>query len=108
MRKTKTFFKEYDDMLEQYIEDSIVKLKRTNPKYKSLYREFNKILEENENLAWILEGDFKGRNLSDKEYLLLPKLIKLYFDMQTIEEKEIFFLGCKEMYFIFKKIGVLR
>ena len=28
--------------------------------------------------------------------------------MQSIEEKEIFFLGSKEAYFFFKKIGIIK
>lgn len=104
----KTFYKEYDDMLEQYLEDSIVKLKRTNKKYKRLHEDFCKILDENENLAWVLEGEIKDRTLSNNECFALSKLVKIYFSMQAIEEKEFFFLGGKEMYFLFKKIGALR
>ena len=104
----KTFYKEYDDMLEQYLEDSIVKLKRTNKKYKRLHEDFCKILDENENLAWVLEGEIKDKTLSNNECFALSKLVKIYFAMQAIEEKEFFFLGGKEMYFLFKKIGALR
>ena len=104
----KTFYKEYDDMLEQYLEDSIIKLKRTNKKYKRLHEDFCKILDENENLAWVLEGEIKDRTLSNNECFALSKLVKIYFAMQAIEEKEFFFLGGKEIYFLFKKIGALR
>lgn len=104
----KTFYKEYDDMLKQYLEDSIIKLKRTNKKYKRLHEDFCKILDENENLAWVLEGEIKDRTLSNNECFALSKLVKIYFAMQAIEEKEFFFLGGKEIYFLFKKIGALR
>ena len=65
-------------------------------------------MDENENLVWVLEGDIKDRNLSNEECFALSKLVEIYTDIQSIEEKEIFFLGCKEAYFLFKKIGVLK
>ena len=74
-----------------------------NEKYAELKNEYNKILEQNENLTWILEGDIKGRNLSNEECFSLSKLVQIYYDMQSIEEREIFFLGGKESYFFFKK-----
>ena len=77
-------------------------------KCKKLQKEFHKFMDENENLVWVLEGDIKDRNLSNEECFALSKLVEIYTDMQSIEEKEIFFLGCKEAYFLFKKIGVLK
>ena len=67
----------------------------------------NKILDENENLIWVLEGDIKDRTLSNDECFDLSKLVKIHYDIHSIEEKEIFFLGGKEAYFFFKKLGIL-
>lgn len=47
-------------------------------------------------------------NLSNEECFSLSKLVQIYYDMQSIEEQEIFFLGSKKAYFFFKKIGILK
>ena len=108
MEKIETFYEEYEDMFEEYLEDIRRNLRNNNEEYIKLQNEFHKILDKNENLVWILEGNIKDRNLSNDECFALSKLVEIYTDMQSIEEKEIFFLGCKEAYFLFKKIGVLK
>lgn len=108
MEKIETFYKEYEDMFEEYLEDIRRNLRNNNEEYIKLQNEFHKILDKNENLVWILEGDIKGRNLSNDECFALSKLVQIYYDMQSIEEKEIFFLGGKEVYFFFKKMEVLK
>lgn len=108
MEKIERFYKEYEDMFEEYLENSRRYLKDNNEKYAELKNEYNKILEQNKNLIWVIEGNIKGRNLSNEECLVLSKLVQIYYDMQSIEEQEIFFLGAKEAYFFFKKIGILK
>lgn len=108
MLEIKSFYKEYEDMFEEYLEDVKRILRRKNQKYIKLQEKYHKILDENENLVWILEGDIKDRNLSNDECFALSKLVQIYYDMQSIEEKEIFFLGGKEVYFLFKKMEVLK
>lgn len=108
MEKIETFYEEYEDMLEEYLEDIRRNLRNTNEKYIKLNKEFHEILDKNENLVWILEGDIKDRKLSNEECFALSKLVEIYADMQSIEEREIFFLGGKEAYFLFKKIGALK
>ena len=108
MGKIETFYEEYEDMLEEYLEDIKRNLRNNNEEYIKLNKEFHEILDKNENLVWILEGDIKDRKLSNEECFALSKLVEIYTDMQSMEEKEIFFLGGKEAYFLFKKIGVLK
>jgi len=108
MEKIESFYKEYEDIFEEYLENSRRYLKDNNEKYADLKNEYNKILEQNENLTWVLEGDIKDRNLSNEECFLLSKLVQIYYDMQSIEEQEIFFLGGKEAYSFFKRIGILK
>lgn len=67
MEKIETFNKEYEDMLEEYLENIKGYLKNNNEKYAELQNEYNKILEQNENLTWVLEGDIKDRSLSNEE-----------------------------------------
>ena len=108
MVEIKSFYKEYEDMFEEYLDEVKILLRKKNQKYIKLRKKFHKFLDKNENLVWILEGQTEGRNLSNKECTALAKLVQIYYDMQSIEEKEIFFLGGKEAYFFFKKIGILR
>ena len=108
MEKIETFYKEYEDMFEEYLDNVRRNLRNNNEEYIELQKEYHKILDENENLVWILEGQTENRNLSNKECIALAKLVQIYYNMQSIEEKEIFFLGGKEVYYFFKKIGILR
>jgi hypothetical protein len=107
MQKIETFYKEYEDMFEEYLENIKGNLKNKNEEYLNLQQEFYKILDQNENLVWVLEGEIKDRILSNEECFALSKLVQIYYDMQSIEEKEIFFLGAKKAYLFFKKIGIL-
>ena len=84
MEKIETFYKEYEDMFEEYLEDVKRNLRNNNEEYSKLHKEFHKILDGNENLAWILEGDIKDRNLSNDECFALSKLVQIYYDMQSI------------------------
>ena len=108
MLEIKSFYKEYEDMFEEYLQDVKRILRKKNQKYIKLQEKYHKILDENENLVWILEGQTENRNLSNKECIALAKLVQIYYNMKSIEEKEIFFLGGKEVYYFFKKIGILR
>lgn len=107
MEKVENFYTEYEDMFEEYIDDIKRYLRNNNEEYIKLQKEFYETLDKNENLVFVLEGEITNRNLSNDECFALSKLVKIYYDMQSIEEKE-FFLGSKEAYFFFKKIGILK
>ena len=89
MSEIKSFYKEYEDMFEEYLEDIIGNLK-------------------NKNLNWVLEGQNEGRNLNNYECKMLSKLVQIFYDMKEIEAKELFFLGGNEAYFYFKNMGILK
>lgn len=107
MEKIKTFYSEYEDMLEEYLDTIKRDLKNSNEEYAKLQKEFDKILDRNENLTWILEGKIEDKNLSNAECFSLAKVVQNYSKMQILEEKELFFFGIKEAYFLFKKLGIL-
>ena len=108
MLEIKSFYKECEDMFEEYLEEAKSKLKKENEKYNELQKKLYKILDENENLVWILEDQTENRVLSNRECKSLAKLVEIYFDMQEIEEKEIFFLGGRELYCYLKNMGILN
>lgn len=91
MVKIETFYEEYEDMLEEYLEDIKRNLRNNNEEYIKLNKEFHEILDKNENLVWILEGDIKNRKLSNGECFALSKLVEIYTDMQSMEEKNFSF-----------------
>lgn len=108
MEKIESFYKEYEDMLEEYLDNARINLENNNEKYAELQSEYYKLSDKNKNLIWILEGEIKDRTLSNEECFALSKLAQIYYEMQAIKEKEIFFLGAKEAYFFFRKIGILK
>ena len=63
MEKIENFYEEYEYMFEEYLEDVKRILRRKNQKYIKLQEKYHKILDENENLVWILEGQTENRNL---------------------------------------------
>ena len=107
MNELKTFYEEYKDIFEDYLQNARKNLKKSSDKYIKLKREYHEILEKNENLNWVLEGEAKGRTLTNEECFSLSKLVKIYFDLQAMEEKELFFLGARENYSYLKNIRVL-
>ena len=104
MLEIKSFYKEYEDMFEEYLEDIKGVLRKRNQKYIRLLEKYHKILDENENLVWILEGQTENRNLTNKECSALAKLIEIYYDMKLIEEKEISFQVVKKHIFSLGKL----
>lgn len=108
MCEFKNFYKEYEDMFDEYLEKIFGNLKNKNEKYKKLYQEYHELLNKNENLSWVLEGKNEGRNLNNYECKMLSKLVQIFYDMKEIEAKELFFLGGNEAYFYFKNMGILK
>ena len=51
MEKIETFYEEYEDMFEEYLEDIRRNLRNNNEEYIKLQNEFHKILDKNENLV---------------------------------------------------------
>ena len=76
MDKIESFYTEYEDLFEEYLENIKWNLRNSNKKYSELQKEYHKILDRNENLVWVLEGEIKDRNLSNTECFELFKLIK--------------------------------
>lgn len=98
------FYTEYEDMFEEYIEDIKRYLRNTNEEYVKLQNKVQEILDKNENLTWILEGEIKDRTLSNEECLELSELVKIYYDIQSIEEKKFSFLVVEKLIFFAKKL----
>lgn len=98
-------------LYEMYLNEAIEERKRDlinrNEDYKSLREKFNDIMNEYPNLQLILE-DNREMILNEVECKMLQKLVTIYMDISDLEEKEIFLLGGKEMYFYLKDTGVIK
>ena len=106
MNKNKNLFEEFENVLEEYFEMEKTNLK-SNKKYNELKIKRHNILAKNRNLSSILEGEIDNLSLTNDEYYSLYELIKIGYDMQEIENKKLFFLGGKVMYFLLKKLEII-
>ena len=89
----------YEMYLNEAIEERKIDLINSNNNYKKLKKEFDDIMNKYPNLQLILEED---------KCKMLQKLVAIYMDICDLEEKEIFLLGGKEMYFYLKDTGVIN
>ena len=97
----------YEMYLNEAIEERRIDLLDKNLEYKKLRNEFDKIMNEYPKLQNLLEENIRV-SLDEDECQMLQKLINIYMNMQDYEEKEIFLLGGKEMYFYLKDVGLIK
>ena len=90
----------YEMYLNEAIEERRTDLINRNEDYKNLREKFNYIMNKYPNLQFILED--REMILDETECRMLQKLAKIYMEICDFEEKEIFLLGGKEMYFYLK------
>ena len=91
----------------ELIEKAKVALRYKNKEYKILLNEVTDLKESHPNLQLLFEGN-EGLSLSKDDCKALQKLFDLELEIRNFEEQEIFFLGGREVYFYFKKIGILK
>lgn len=97
----------YEMYLNDAIEERKIDLINSNNNYKKLKKEFDNIMNKYPNLQLILEED-REMILNRIECKMLQKLVAIYMDICDLEEKEIFLLGGKEMYFYLKDTGIIN
>ncbi len=97
----------YEMYLNEAIEERKNDLINRNEDYKKLREKFNEIMNKYPNLQLILEKDVE-LILNETECKMLQKLASIYMEILDLEEKEIFLLGGKEMYFYLKDSGVIK
>ena len=93
--------------LYELIDKTRVKLRKSNAEYKELHDQASKIMDKHPNVRLVLEEEAKI-GLTQEECAGLQDLISIFMKMNIIEEKEIFFLGAKENYLYFKKMGIIE
>ena len=88
MNENINLFEEFENIFEDYLEKANANLEE-DKKYNELKKKRHNILAKN------------------NECLALYELIKIHYDMQEIENKKLFLLGGKDMYFFLKKIEII-
>lgn len=96
----------YEMYLNEAIEERKTDLINRNEEYKELREKFNDIMNKYPNLQFILED--REMILNETECKMLQELAKIYMEICDFEEKKIFLLGGKEMYFYLKDTGVIK
>lgn len=106
-RKYSSFFEEYVNEFDEYLDDVRTDLQYNNKEYKNLQKEMEKLIDTSENIQNIICNDKIVNSLSIGESIKLAKVISLYIDMQYIVSRAIYFKGGAETYEYFKKLGIL-
>lgn len=96
----------YEMNLNEAIEERKADLINKNEDYKNLRAKFNYIMNKYSNLQLILED--REMILNETECKMLQELAKIYMEICDFEEKEIFLLDDKEIYFYLKDTGVIK
>lgn len=97
----------YEMYLNEAIEERKAGLINKNTEYQKLREKFNDIMNKYPNLQLILEEN-RQMILDGTECKMLQKLVAIYMDICDLEEKEIFLLGGKEMFYYLKDTGVIK
>ena len=97
----------YEMYLNEAIEERKTDLTLKNKEYKELRRKMDEIFDEYSNLQLILEEN-REFSLGKEECKMLQKLITIHMDIKDYEEKEVFLLGCKEMFLYLKDVGLIK
>ena len=102
-----SFFELDGSEFSELISDLYVNILKNNLEYSKITNKKEKILEGFPKLRKILENK-EVIEISKEECNNLIKILNLKEEMKIIEEKELFFLGGRESYNYFKKIGIIK
>lgn len=102
----KSYFDYSDDNFYDYLDNVEINLSRMNDEYKRLSNEEELILDRFPKLRNAIELN-QYTPLTAEECLNVVKIMDLRRDKDLIFEKEIFYVGIKNAYELFKKIDAL-
>lgn len=104
----KSFWENNNDEFFDWIEEIRQHLSETNKEYKNIRNKIYDIMDKNRNIQKILDDDTIEEGLTLKECREFSRLIILYYDLQNILEKEMYFKGGMDTYYYFRRIGILK
>lgn len=111
MNKEQRFISFYDENSDNFYElfDGVrTYLKNNNEDYKKLYKQIHKILDSNVTLQKLLDDEVLEDGLSNEDCLSISKILHLYYNLQDIIEKEIYFKGGMDAYYYFRQLGIIK
>ena len=94
--KGKSFYNECSDEFLEYVEEYRITYLMKKPEYKELINQIRKLKADNPKVENLVE-DGKIEILNYKELKVIQKLLSLGSRLDSIEQKEIFRLGMREM-----------
>ena len=100
------FFDEYSDDFMDYLEKNRMKILKGNTEYKKLTERIEKIKVANPNVRTFME-DKEAVELTDVELNAVLDILEVEDDIDTIEMKENFKLGAREMIIFLKQMRLL-
>ncbi len=103
-----SFYDENSDNFYELLDGVRSYLKNNDKEYKELHKQIHKILNNNINLQKLLDDEILEDGLSKEECLSISKILHLYYDLQDIIEKEVYFKGGMDAYYYFCKLGIIR
>lgn len=103
-----SFYDENSDGFYELLDGVRTYLRKNNAEYKKIHRKIQDIMDSNVNIQNLIEDEPLENGLSKGECLSLFKLILLYFDLQEIVEKEMYFKGGMDAYYYFCKLGIMK
>ena len=101
-----TFFDEYSDDFMDYLEKNRMKILKGNTEYKKLTERIEKIKVANPNVRTFME-DKEAVELTDVELNAVLDILEVEDGIDTIEMKENFKLGAREMIIFLKQMRLL-
>ena len=97
----------FEDSFCEFVSDIFVNLQKKNKNYRNIIDEKEKLLNQYPNLRKLLE-DYQSMELSKEEVSALSQILSLIDDKRILQEKELFLMGIREAYFIFKKTKIIK
>lgn len=94
-----------DDFMD-YLESNRMEILRKREDYRTLEDKMNKIKEDNPQVRCFVDNRDKVK-LTEKEQEKVLEILNLQGDLETLEYKETFKLGAKEMILFLRQMGLL-
>lgn len=101
-----TLYSRSRDAFAEMISDIQLRLYRTNPTYKKIEDRNRYLRHRSDKILDIFECE-KSRKLSKWETEIVTEIISNERELKYIELKELFFVGNKEAFYYFDRIGII-
>ena len=103
-----SFYDENSDNFYELLDGVRTYLKNNNVEYKEIHKKIHDIIDSSINLQKLLNDEILENELSIEECMSISKIINLYYNLQDIIEKEIYFKGGMDAYYYFCKLGIIK